>query len=166
MTELLLVSHGLHLKMSFQHDHQEERNNEPNTRSSSKVQRPRPSPVNAPSLLFKRAFSDILGTPCRPRRSLDSETRRSQEGKQVEERSRSDPEESPLTRPIPKPTIFEKKVVGDRKPRNENVKRAPSPTLIVTSVIPERKADVLQELPRLVFLDEDSDKDVDTTVSP
>ncbi|XP_044156799.1 putative deoxyribonuclease TATDN2 [Bufo gargarizans] len=136
-------------------DHQEERTNDPDARPSKDEKRP-PRTAVPSSLLFKRAFSDILGTPCRPRRSLDSETRCFQEGKQVEKRSHSDPEESPLTSRTPKPT--ERK---DR--RSEGVKRTPSPKRIVASVITKREAGVLPETPRLVFVDYDSSEDVDTT---
>ncbi|XP_075688547.1 3'-5' RNA nuclease TATDN2 [Rhinoderma darwinii] len=144
-----------------EHDRQEERNNETDTRSSNEGQRPRSSNDKVPSLLFQKAFSDILGTPCRPRRSLDSEKRRSREGKRVEKTSHSDPEESPLPRSTSKPTVSEKEVAGHQKRRSEGVKRTSSPRRSVANVIPKREADVPQETSRLVFLDEDSDRDAD-----
>ncbi|KAM4021409.1 putative deoxyribonuclease TATDN2 isoform 1-T3 [Anomaloglossus baeobatrachus] len=146
-------------------DHYEERRDEASRRSSKEEQRSRSQNVNAPSLLFRRAFSDILGTPCRPRRSLDSETRSAPERKQVEKRSRSDTEESPLPRSPPKSTITKKEDVGDRKRRSDNIKRAPSPRRNVIDVIITPEAKVLQENPRLVFVDEDSDNDVNNTAA-
>ncbi|XP_056380948.1 putative deoxyribonuclease TATDN2 isoform X2 [Hyla sarda] len=150
-------------RLDKEHDHQEEENTEGNSRSGYEVHKMRNSKVSGPSLLFKKAFSDILGTPCRPRRSLDSETRRSLEGKKVEKRSHSDPQESPLTPLTAKSTSSEKKVVGERKQRSEDVKKAPSTRRVVTNVTPTQKANVLPETPRLVFLDENSDEDVDKT---
>ncbi|XP_069822762.1 putative deoxyribonuclease TATDN2 isoform X2 [Dendropsophus ebraccatus] len=144
-----------------EHDHREERNNEPDSRSSNAIQRPRTSNLGMPSLLFQRAFSDILGTPCRPRRSLDSVTRRSPERKKVEKRSHSDPKVSPLTPLTSRSTSSEKKVVKDGKQRSEDVKRSPSPRRIIANVTPIRKANVPQNKPRLVFLDKDSQRDVD-----
>ncbi|XP_073501118.1 putative deoxyribonuclease TATDN2 [Phyllobates terribilis] len=140
-------------------DHQEQRNTDPNRRSSSEAQRLQSSKVTVPSLLFKRAFSDILGAPRTPRRSLDSESRSAHERKPVERSSRSDPEESPLPRSTPKSTISKKEVVGDRKQRSDDIKRAPSPRRMVINVIPRVEATVPQENPRLVFIDGDSDID-------
>ncbi|XP_073431040.1 putative deoxyribonuclease TATDN2 [Dendrobates tinctorius] len=141
-------------------DHPEQRNNDSNRRSSNEAMRLQSSKIKVPSLLFKRAFSDILGTSCAPRRSRDSETRSSNERKPVEKSSSSDPEESPPLRSTPKSTVSKKEVVGDRKRSSDDRKRAPSPRHSVINVITRPEAKVPQENPRLVFLNEDSDNDV------
>ncbi|XP_066453088.1 putative deoxyribonuclease TATDN2 [Eleutherodactylus coqui] len=145
-------------------DHRNERNNDADRRSSNEEKRPRTSRDSGPSLLFQRAFSDILGTKSRSRRLQDSETRHSQETKQVEKRKLSEPEELPLTLSTSKSTSSKKEVVSERKRRSTIVKREPSLREMVINVSPKELADAQQETPRLVFLDEDSDKDMYSTL--
>ncbi|KAG8547881.1 hypothetical protein GDO81_027234 [Engystomops pustulosus] len=144
--------------------HQEgERSNDPNRRSSRELQRPRTPKDGASSLLFQKAFSAIMGTPGRSRRSLDSAVTRSLEEKKAEKKIHSDPEESPTTHSTPKSTPSAKEAVRERKWKSEEIKRAPSPKRSIASVIIKREAVSQQGAPRLVFIDEDSDKDVDNT---
>ncbi|XP_069592320.1 putative deoxyribonuclease TATDN2 [Ranitomeya imitator] len=138
-------------------DHQEQRNIDSNRRSSNEEMRQQSLKIKVPSLLFKRAFNDILGTP---RRARDGETRSSHDRKPVEKSIRSDPEDSPPLRSTPKSTLSKKEAVGDRKQSSDDRKRAPSPRHTVINVTPSPEAKVPQEIPRLVFLHEDSDNDV------
>ncbi|KAM3915209.1 putative deoxyribonuclease TATDN2 isoform 2-T3 [Leptodactylus fuscus] len=116
-------------------NHKEERTKDNVRRSSSDAVRRRSSSGIMPTLLFQRAFSDILGTPCRPRRLLDGATGRAQEEKQLEKKSFSDPEESPMIRPKPKVTQSEKEAERGRKVRSEEVTRDSSPRRTVSSMV-------------------------------
>ncbi|XP_063797341.1 putative deoxyribonuclease TATDN2 [Pseudophryne corroboree] len=113
--------------------------------------------------LFKRAVSDILGTPSRARRSLVSEDASPQGLESREEISRPDPKEAARTFPAVQPNSPVKEPARERSLERKDIHlgKSRSHGRAVADPLPERGADVLEETRRLVFLYED-DKDSDT----